>query len=1587
MLETTENNQRRATIDKLPFVQSVTAGTGLINNGSPTEPIIDLEDVITSGSFTNADITVNAQGQVIAASNGTGGGTGTVTSVSGGIGLSGTVTTSGDIDLDIDTMSEDLTSLPSDYVAFATAGGATRKTTIGQMISAVSGSSAEVSTGILTGGNIIDNGGTTVTLEAGTGQVNYGGVVTSVTWSDDVHILPDNKTSYMWIDNAGNHEFDDVIPTALKRRTHIFIGVAAVISGDIVEILTLPNPLFNPLEQVYDFAASLGIFNITGNTFEANGATLELAKNIGRMFQWGSNYTTSVDDPHRKEQIAETQISFVYYTTSGPVSTNQTVVDPSNYDNAGAVTPISGNNKWTIQRIYLTSNNIAAIEYGQTVYDSLNEAKDALTTEQHVRTLSPGILLRCLLIVKKSTTNLQDTTQNIFYETDRFGESSLASGSASASITLQSAYNNSSQPQILTDTIRGALQIRNGNALDSDFVTQVLDKTNGDNMFGVTGEGHIIAGNVDVDMVTAPTTGQVLTATSTTAASWQNGATVVANANSGLQATTDAPTNVVTIELDVDNLQVATPVELTSNVSIAISTNNSDQRKTSLAEAVAAGGAVTSVAAGTGLSDTGTAAAPILNIADTAVTPDTYTLSTVVVNQQGQVTSASNAVLAGGQIFVGDISGAPTPVNMTGDASLSSTGVITLQKEAITDQLSASAASGDLVLIADISDGDNLKHTTIQDLVTAGGGGATNLSEGLVSNIAVDINSSTGTSATLAAASTSRAGVMTKAKFDEVVANNAKVTNATHTGDASGSTTLTLQPAAITGKNLASAASNDLVLIADISDGDNLKHTTIQDLVTAGGGGGATNLSEGLVSNIAVDINSSTGTSATLAAASTSRAGVMTKAKFDEVVANNAKVTNATHTGDASGSTTLTLQPAAITGKNLASAASNDLVLIADISDGDNLKHTTIQDIVTAGGGGATNLSEGLVSNITVDINSSTGTSATLAAASTARAGVMTKAKFDEVVANNAKVTNATHTGDASGSTTLTLQPEAITGKNLASAASNDLVLIADISDGDNLKHTTIQDLVTAGGGGATNLSEGLVSNIAVDINSSTGTSATLAAASTARAGVMTKAKFDEVVANNAKVTNATHTGDASGSTTLTLQPAAITGKNLASAASNDLVLIADISDGDNLKHTTIQDLVTAGGGGATNLSEGLVSNISVDINSSTGTSATLAAASTARAGVMTKAKFDEVVANNAKVTNATHTGDASGSTTLTLQPAAITGKNLASAASNDLVLIADISDGDNLKHTTIQDLVTAGGGGGATNLSEGLVSNISVDINSSTGTSATLAAASTSRAGVMTKAKFDEVVANNAKVTNATHTGDASGSTTLTLQSAAITGKNLAFAASNDLVLIADVSDGDNLKHTTIQDLVSAGGGGGGGITSAFTTSFFYPGSLGHGIVTNFGYGTGFVSQPPSVNYVNLVPGIVGYNSVLNYISILSAASYIAQSQTFFDITLRVYNIDKSPNITGAIPPTGALPNSSSWVTIKSLQLSFPLNTTGVFYLVDDINLTGEPNVGSLNGSWVASDHFILACQVIQTNTPFQSPVPALVIEADWSS
>lgn len=80
-------------------------------------------------------------------------------------------------------------------------------------------------------------------------------------------------------------------------------------------------------------------------------------------------------------------------------------------------------------------------------------------------------------------------------------------------------------------------------------------------------------------------------------------------------------------------------------------------------------------------------------LADTAVTPGSYTLTSITVSAKGRLTAAASAVLASANIWVGNSSNVPTAVAMSGDATISNTGAVTIANNAVTNAKSAQMAA------------------------------------------------------------------------------------------------------------------------------------------------------------------------------------------------------------------------------------------------------------------------------------------------------------------------------------------------------------------------------------------------------------------------------------------------------------------------------------------------------------------------------------------------------------------------------------------------------------------------------------------------------------------------------------------------------------------------------------------------------------------------------------------------------------------------------------------------------------------------------------------------------------------------------
>ena len=211
------------------------------------------------------------------------------------------------------------------------------------------------------------------------------------------------------------------------------------------------------------------------------------------------------------------------------------------------------------------------------------------------------------------------------------------------------------------------------------------------------------------------------------------------------------------------------------------------------------------------------------------------------------------------------------------------------------------------------------------------------------------------------------------------------------------------------------------------------------------------------------------------------------------------------------------------------------------------------------------------------------------------------------IAANTAKVTNATHTGDVTGSTALTIANDAVTAAKLADSINAEIA--ANTAKVTNQTHT----------GDVTGSTALTIANNAVTtakINDDAVTAAKLA-----------DSINTEIAANTAKDTNATHTGDVTGATSLTIASGAVTADKLGTDAvttakiQDDAVTAAKLADSIN---TEIAANTAKNTNVTTNLSTSTTTT-AVTVVSSDGNNATIGEATSSAAGVMSTAHHDKL--------------------------------------------------------------------------------------------------------------------------------------------------------------------------------------------------------------------------------------------------------------------------------------------------------------------------------------------------------------------------
>jgi hypothetical protein len=106
-----------------------------------------------------------------------------------------------------------------------------------------------------------------------------------------------------------------------------------------------------------------------------------------------------------------------------------------------------------------------------------------------------------VLSVLSSATDLTDTSKAQFFYTSKFGETVGSAGGFSTT-NLQQAYNNSIDPEIITNSALGALTLQRGSASDSDNVFEVQDGAGVHRMW-VSGSGRTTTTDLTITGVTS----------------------------------------------------------------------------------------------------------------------------------------------------------------------------------------------------------------------------------------------------------------------------------------------------------------------------------------------------------------------------------------------------------------------------------------------------------------------------------------------------------------------------------------------------------------------------------------------------------------------------------------------------------------------------------------------------------------------------------------------------------------------------------------------------------------------------------------------------------------------------------------------------------------------------------------------------------------------------------------------------------------------------------------------------------------------------------------------------------------------------
>jgi len=473
--------------------------------------------------------------------------------------------------------------------------------------------------------------------------------------------------TYLLLTSAGTLTQQTTFPTPQQRRENVYLGkMGHGNKTSLINAFNEPDVDISPISQLRDMFTPIKLIN--ENVYPSAHTGLTFSTSSGTLWGLGIGFVTDQLNPSSLEVTANTITTFQYRTQTGGTATNRTTIDPANYDLNGVITAIGSPAKQaTNQRIYLLQNGQFRLQYGQTKYADLTSAIAAVTTEVFTTfsNFRDNAILIGILSIRSDATLLTDPLQAKITFASKFGESVGGTGGISTT-TLQQAYDNSTDPEILINSTLGGVSIKNGTG-NADNVSQLLQ---GQNVSGATtsfirADGLISASTLSTIGFTANTGG--LTALTISATTYLNLPTDVFVTGGTYSAGTTTFTNNTGGTFNVTGFYTGTTdVFVTggtySSGDTTITFTNNTGGTFTVTGITSGGGSGTSVTGGTfnyttntlTLNNSDETSVNITGLTDTYVTGGTYTSGNAIFtnNTGGTFTVTGFAVgSGGGQLF------------------------------------------------------------------------------------------------------------------------------------------------------------------------------------------------------------------------------------------------------------------------------------------------------------------------------------------------------------------------------------------------------------------------------------------------------------------------------------------------------------------------------------------------------------------------------------------------------------------------------------------------------------------------------------------------------------------------------------------------------------------------------------------------------------------------------------------------------------------------------------------------------------------------------------------------------------------------